>query len=82
LPEPCPHFSGKNRLKGLEPTREKHKKRENAVPDEQFDFTIKVRHQRKLISRKRTGNTGGQMNQNEHAREIKLQALSQKGEQP
>jgi hypothetical protein len=56
----------------------KHEKRENLVSNNQFDFTIKVRHQRKLISRKRTGNTGGQMNQNEHAREIKPQAHPQK----
>jgi hypothetical protein len=33
---------------------QKHEKRENAVSDNQFDFTIKVRSERKLISRKPT----------------------------
>jgi hypothetical protein len=45
----------------------KREKRENTVQNNQFDFTIRVRSERKLISRKRTGNTGGQMNPNENS---------------
>jgi hypothetical protein len=33
---------------------QKYEKRKNAVSDNQFDFTIKVRSERKLISRKPT----------------------------